>query len=675
MKEERKKLCLIYANCQRDLIKSHLELSEDFVDNYDFGAIPYHFKAIQDRFIIPEEILEQTGLFIYQPVSNKYGKQSTDYILNQLPSDCLSISFPYIYFNGYHPQFTKLDSHNLAQRFLNDGSNLGDSNVITLVKEGYSAEEIVKKVREDNFYSSEFVSQNIEQTLAELGRREKETDIKIADFVQQNYQKQYLFYIPPHPANLIGFYVVNQILEKLAFKQLSKPHPVEQLVGVRLPIYPSVIQTLKLDFIENNAKYQPLRDREELSFERCIYQHIDTFQKRQESNNIDHCSQKILNDLSVCTEAKTSTLKVAILGGSNSLMRNGYTQYLKEYLGEKVKKDIHLNYFALGGVPNLYGAIQNIRNNIAAENDIIFFEYCVNDRSAIWSNQYSIKLAGLALEGFIRNTKKVNPNCRIIILVFGCNNPKYYRTFCQVSALYEGIAKRYEIPVINITELLLARKNISYIKSLYHKDDAAHYSRPERVKTVAQLITDEIITRNLINSLQQPLNKYHRVYADNWQFLKIYDDFNENDINGYYEKSVFKNSLFEENLLTIYQGASINLSLQGQLLSLILKSDWYDGFFKIQLGDPKGFCFAARQLITSSFSSWVTTEEKANINLITLPVRRAFKCSENQNLSISICPDQPEEFELDWHKTLPKVEPKDWKLSLIGIVYLGKIHQ
>lgn len=103
-----------------------------------------------------------------------------------------------------------------------------------------------------------------------------------------------------------------------------------------------------------------------------------------------------------------------------------------------------------------------------------------------------------------------------------------------------------------------------------------------------------------------------------------------------------------------------------QLIKLKLKvSDWYDGFFQIKFGE--------QSLITSSFSNWVKSKEKVNINLITLPFQKFSFSKEPQPLSISLCPNQPDKFELDFQKIRPKVAPQDWKLSIVGIAYLGEI--
>jgi hypothetical protein len=664
MQSSEKKLCLIYANCQRDLIKSHLELSQEFMANYKFVTVPYHFKAIQTNYVIPEEILAKTGVFIYQPIADTYGQQSTASIISRLPANCYKISFPYIYFKGYHPQFTKLDGKNLQQRFINDGSNLNDTNIISLVKQGYPNEEILRLIRDENFYTSDFLSQNLNNTFQELSQREEVTDIKIVDFIRSHYQQNYLFYIPAHPANLIGVEVTNQILAKLNFNPIIKVHPQEQLASFRMPIYPSVIKHLNLSFVDNYIKYKPLAFiNDEFDFNSCSQHYMERYRQFLTQEN------QSINNLSFLTTAikpvNNSPLRISVIGGSNSLIRNGYTKYLSEDLSQAFERPVKLNYFALGGVTNLFGAIQNIRNNAPKKSDLIFFEYCVNDRKAISQGKYSVKLAGRALEGFIRRTKLINPNCRIIILIFGTNNSEYYDNCCPVSALYEAIAKRYEIPVINISEILLKTHGIKFIKSLYDPKDNGHYSREKGVKIVSQIITQEIINKKLLSHPLRKLEDCYRIYANNLQYLKFTKKFQQQSLSGNYEQSVFKNSFFNESIYTLKQGSTLNLNLKGQLLGLIIKSDWYDGFFQVKFGE--------QSIISSSFSEWVKSPEAANLNLITLPYQKFSFSKEPQSLSISVCPNPPEKFELDWHKVLPQVPPSDWKLSLAGIAYLGEI--
>ncbi len=359
-------------------------------------------------------------------------------------------------------------------------------------------------------------------------------------------------------------------------------------------------------------------------------------------------------------------LKVAIVGGSNSVMRRGYTQYLQEYITEHSSKEVKLSYFALGGVTSVFGAIQNSRHSIAKSHDIIFFEYCVNDRSALIDSKYTFRMAGMAVEGFIRQAKLMNPNCIIIILIFGTNLPNYYNNCCQISAMYENIARRYEIPVINITEILLAQKGINFIKKLYKENEPAHYSKPYGTKIVAKVIAEQIKTRNLFSLQPKDINKYYRMYPGNLQNLKFFSDLDSIKNQNNIEKSTFKNSLFEEEIYTLKAGSSFNLKFKGRLLGIMLKSDWNDGLFKIKL--------AEQELITSSFSTWITQEEMSNINLLSLPFKKFMRCDEVSELSISVCQTNQENYELDLFKGIPKVSPTEWKTSIIGIAYIGEIN-
>ena len=359
-------------------------------------------------------------------------------------------------------------------------------------------------------------------------------------------------------------------------------------------------------------------------------------------------------------------LKVAIFGSSNSVMQNGYTKYLQENIAKITDKNVELSYFSLGGVTSLFGVIQNYRYSISKNHDIIFFEYCINDRGEFFAGKYTLRMPGMALEGFIRQAKSMNPNCIIIILIFGINLPRYYNNCCQISAIYESVARRYEIAVINITEILLATKGIKFIKELYIKDDPVHYARPNGTKIIANVIAEKIAKLNLLNQKSKDINKYYRIYVRNLQNLKFFNNFDSQLNQNNIEKSTFKNRLYEEDIYTIRANASLNLKFKGRLLALMLKSDWHDGIFKLKLG--------AQELITTSFSEFIINKNMNNINLLSLPYKNFKVCNEFNNLSISICYNNLENYELGMHNKKPEVSPKEWKLSIVGIAYVGEIN-
>ncbi len=374
---------------------------------------------------------------------------------------------------------------------------------------------------------------------------------------------------------------------------------------------------------------------------------------------------------------KKSVLKISIVGGSNSVMRRGYAKYLDNYLREAVSQDTSLKYYSLGGVPNLYGVMQQERHNIAAKSDIIFFEYCVNDRHAIEIDQYSLDLAGKSLEGFISKVKSSNPNCQIIILIFGINLENYYNNYCHLSELYEFIGDQYNLPVINLTKVLSKDGKLDFVKSLYSEKDHAHYSRPEGVQIVSQTILNELCDRDVIKKLKSKQKKSSAIditpiYPDNFAYLKYFDRFDEGNFFAESPKiSVYQNTVFREKNFTIYQGNSLNFLLKGRLMAIFIKSDLNDGLIKIEFDNQK--------IITSSYSSWVNKIKPQNvINLITLPLRRFEPSEDFTPVSISFCQEYLEEgnYEIGFNKTVPgKKDPAKWKLSIIGIAYTGEIKE
>ncbi len=374
---------------------------------------------------------------------------------------------------------------------------------------------------------------------------------------------------------------------------------------------------------------------------------------------------------------KNLKVNISIVGGSNSVMRQGYAKYLDAYIRKETSLETSLKYYSLGGVPNIFGTIQEHRYNIGVNSDIVFFEYCVNDRHAIEIDQYSLELVGKALEGFIRKVNKSNPNCLIVILIFGINLDNFYNNHCHLSELYQKIGNHYGLPTIDITKVLSNTYSLEYVKALYNDRDHAHYSRPRGVQIVSQTIVKELKRLGIINNLQaikNSINKQNKqleispIYYDNFEELAFLERFeNDNCFSKPPKISVYQNTVFREKNFTIYQGNSLKFLLKGKLMAIFIKSDLNDGFITIE--------FNKQRIVTSSYSSWVNNIKPQNvINLIALPLRR-FSASEDFAIaSISLCPEYPHDFELDFNKAVPtKKDPKKWKLSIIGIAYIGEI--
>jgi hypothetical protein len=353
-------------------------------------------------------------------------------------------------------------------------------------------------------------------------------------------------------------------------------------------------------------------------------------------------------------------------------MRMGYVNHLNRLIGKATDRLTQLNYYALGGTHSVYGLIQADRQAIAINNDVIFFEYSVNDRYAIEQGSYSLDLAGKVLEGFIRKVRDANPNCLIVILLFR-HLDYFYDDNCQLDDLFGAIAQKYNLPVVDVTALLRQSPDLSQVKALYEESDPSHYSRPQGVATVAKIIADQLNQMGVMQDLRlgRPLARSQNlppIYPDHFQGLTFFDRFDQGKF--FAEKldaSIYQNSIFREKYFPIAQDNALRFLLKGRLLAVFVKADLDHGFIQIEFDND---C-----IITSTYASWLNPVKPRNaITLVTLPSVCFSESLDFVPVSISNCSEQPQSFELEYHKILPRQQdPGKWKLNIIGIAYIGEL--
>lgn len=283
----------IYANCQTSLIQAHLNLSEEFRQKYKYEELPRNYVAIQKELEIPEDIVNRTKLLIYQPIDNKYETRSSDYIKNKVSSDCICISFPYIYFQGYWPENTKNPINEKNQQYPFGKFPYGDSNIIEMIAKDYNETKILAELEREDFYQTNYIFKNFQQTLSELIKRETETDLKISKFIKDNYRYTYLFHSPNHPANIIGLNLANQILEKLEIAPISSIYLQEKFADYQLPIYPSVIKILDLKFTQQETRYTVTFTDAKINFKNYMKEYLKQYSQKTRNNMINILDNKI----------------------------------------------------------------------------------------------------------------------------------------------------------------------------------------------------------------------------------------------------------------------------------------------------------------------------------------------------------------------------------------------
>ena len=215
----RKKNISIYMNCQGEGIKFFFDKLKMFnitlLENY---------KYIYEQRNIPIDVIKKTDIFIYQPVKGKNGIYSTEdnikgNITSFLPRNCLKISIPYIYNSA------------LWCLYCDTGKYIGMTSITKLIDEGLGLPKIIQMFlnKQINFNYDE----RYKKTQNILISMEKECEIKVSQYIDQNIRKHKLFFTQNHPTSRVFIHCVNQMLEYLNIsKRFDSNNYPENITGL-----------------------------------------------------------------------------------------------------------------------------------------------------------------------------------------------------------------------------------------------------------------------------------------------------------------------------------------------------------------------------------------------------------------------------------------------------------
>jgi hypothetical protein len=238
---------IVYGNCQIEPLKFLLLKSKKFSDyfTYSSGIKPVHLLRPEDTTQVIT-VLKNIDCFIYQKVGLAYGDFSTDPLMGYLKDSCHRICVPNSFFRGYNPEtiYFKVNGKKIS-----GFCDYHDANVLREWIRGASLEKMERMLRNPDYYSKSFISQNAEESLNELEKRESECDITISDFIKSNWIDQKLFHTINHPSNNLLIEMANRILKIIGIPKLDKTEldiKKELIGGTVLPIYKSIKDYIKI---------------------------------------------------------------------------------------------------------------------------------------------------------------------------------------------------------------------------------------------------------------------------------------------------------------------------------------------------------------------------------------------------------------------------------------------
>jgi hypothetical protein len=210
-----------------------------------------NYTHINNKLALPTNILKNCNIFIYQPIDKKHGIYATDTsdgITSYLPTECLKITFPYIYNSGIWG-ITKdaIDK--------DDGTTCGNRDVITSLIKDKTLDEIIQMYQNNKIdfnYKSRF-----ESSLLKLQEKEQKCDVHISEFIKNNIQNHKLFFTQNHPTPVIFAHVSYQILNIIKTKYTNNVKNEYTFVnhnqlcnGPKWPICKNDIDYWKFNYIQ-----------------------------------------------------------------------------------------------------------------------------------------------------------------------------------------------------------------------------------------------------------------------------------------------------------------------------------------------------------------------------------------------------------------------------------------
>lgn len=267
-----KKGAALNGNCQTEPIAKYLIHNERFSSEYILlkTTVVHRFTEKNIGILSDPTFLNSLSLFMTQKISinNSHCRDASSQLMyDRLPAGCKRVMINNFWFEGYFPQHKKNEHNVLTDVYSYGAFNWGDSFIDRLVSEGKSADEIFAAAHDNSAFDGNELDALIKAQFADMEAREAPCDIKISDYIRQNYKKEVLFYSANHPVNKLIKEEVVRILrfiglygegESVTFRYEHALDSKPLLRSVTEVVYPAVLHRLGLDDCADKMFYSTL---------------------------------------------------------------------------------------------------------------------------------------------------------------------------------------------------------------------------------------------------------------------------------------------------------------------------------------------------------------------------------------------------------------------------------
>ncbi len=215
----RKKIAVAYGNCHMDAIKSYMECHREFSAEYGFYPFP-SIQNLKDFKCDYADILTHCDLLLHQSVrkDNVFGeKYSSKAILRNVKKGCVVIACPNLYGMPKYlfPQLDKKYDWKIGTEAL----FFIDSNIVSWIGKGKNLSEIKTYMNKGGVYSKRDIIDMWDHFLLKMEEREKEWNVKIADYIIENQKTRKIFCDINHITSETAHIIADRTLLYMGYKE------------------------------------------------------------------------------------------------------------------------------------------------------------------------------------------------------------------------------------------------------------------------------------------------------------------------------------------------------------------------------------------------------------------------------------------------------------------------
>lgn len=264
-----KKIVIVAGFCQVAVISDFLKQVKCFNEEYQcFRFLSHHWES---RWGLRSLSFLRNLCDVYICMRHEEGDIKF-FSPKELPETCKIITIPYALSRPYWPQvkagwkkaWNEYFVH-IERPMVHGPFEYGDANINRMIREGKTADEVVEELTSDNFYSEEQVLMHIDTVLRTLEYAEDGCDIKISQYIRENYRKKMLYWDMAHPAPSMVWEIIRQILDVMQIKMSAEEQaqikenkiivPKYDRHCTVIPVYPCVARRMGLEWWQEDMQY------------------------------------------------------------------------------------------------------------------------------------------------------------------------------------------------------------------------------------------------------------------------------------------------------------------------------------------------------------------------------------------------------------------------------------